>query len=82
MVFLPPSNLTDSSSLFEQAGTYSLCSDKRLRVDISAIRESVRNSEMKIEWVPKEQMIADVLTKSWSNPDLLMSTLKNGCVSH
>ena len=80
--FLPTSNLTDSRSLFEQAGTYSLCSDKRLRVDISAIRESVRNSEMKIEWVPKEQMIADVLTKSGSNPDLLMSTLKNGCVSH
>ena len=49
--FLPTRNMTDSLSLYETYGTYTLCPDKRHRVDLSAIQEAVRNQQISITYV-------------------------------
>ena len=38
--------VTDSQSLFEVVGSTNLVSDKRLRVEISALRQMVNNSQI------------------------------------
>ena len=56
--------MTDSRSLFDAAGTTTAVSDKRLRVEINAIREMVQNNEIEIKWVEGKEQMSDVLTKS------------------
>ena len=78
--FLPTINITDSRSLFEQAGTYTMGADKRLRVDMSSIRESIQNDEIRIEWIEKEKMMADALTKYGASKEVLMANLRTGSI--
>ena len=47
--------LTDSQSLFETIGTSHQTSDRRLRVEVSAIREMVDREEISVMWVKKDQ---------------------------
>ena len=51
---------------------------KRTRVDIAAIRESVRRKEVSIEWIRKEHQLADVLTKQGADSSKLAAVLEKG----
>ena len=75
---IPIHCLTDSQSLFETVGTSNQISDRRLRVEISAIREMIDNDEISIEWVSKDQQLSDVLTKKGASPSPLMRSLQKG----
>ena len=70
--------LTDSQSLYETIGTSHQVSDKRLRVEVSAIREMVERAEIVAQWVNKNDQLSDVLTKKGASPNLLMSSLQKG----
>ena len=70
--------LTDSQSLFETIGTSHQTSDRRLRVEVSAIREMVDREEISVMWVKKDQQLSDVLTKKGASPNPLMSVLQQG----
>ena len=69
-------SFTDSKSLFDVVGTSSLTTDKRLRVEISAIREMVDNNELTINWLKKELQVSDCLTKKGASTALLLETLQ------
>ena len=80
--FLPnPAGITcytDSRSLFETSGSTKSINDKRLRVEVSAIREMIQKNEITIEWIDGKHQISDVLTKKGASPFSLMNVLKSG----
>ena len=69
---------TDNKSLYESANTTTQVSDKRLRVELSAIREAQDNNEIYIKWVAKEEQLADSLTKRGASSQQLSSVLQRG----
>ena len=75
---MPVHILTDSQSLFEHIGTTKLASDKRMRVEISAIREMVEKGEISAHWIEKESNVSDVLTKKNASHILMMDTIQEG----
>jgi len=73
--------ITDSCSLFDAANTSNQISDRRLRVEISAIREAKEKNEIEIKWVCSRYQLADVLTKKGGSPQSLIETLCEGKIS-
>lgn len=52
--------------------------DRRTSIDITIIRESIRNASMHVRWVPTDRMLADSLTKDAGDPvDLLRSCMRS-----
>ena len=70
--------ITDSKSLFDASNTTSLISDRRLRVEMSSIREMKEEGEIDIKWVKGEAQLADVLTKKGASSQQLAKVLKEG----
>ena len=70
--------ITDSKSLFEMLGTSHQISDRRLRVEVSAIRQMVDCNEISVQWTNKEKQLSDVLTKKGASQSLMMNTLQSG----
>ena len=55
---------TDNSSLFDAVHSTTQILDKRLRIEISILREMLNKSELKsIRWISTDSQIADSLTK-------------------
>ena len=69
---------TDNKSLFENIHSTTAVAEKRLRVEIAAIRESVRKNEVKVEWVPHVDQLADCLTKQGADPRNLLEVVQKG----
>ena len=65
-------------SLFENIHSTTAVAEKRLRVEIAAIRESVRKNEVKVEWVPHVDQLADCLTKQGADPRNLLEVVQKG----
>ena len=74
-------SITDSRSLYESLGSTKLVSDKRLRVEISALRQMVNKGEVSVEWVEGAKQLADVLTKQGVSWKLLQFVLREGKLS-
>ena len=66
---------TDNKSGYDAINSTTAVEEKRLRVDIAAIRECVRNKEISVQWVPKEDQLADVLTKQGADSTKLVKVL-------
>ena len=55
---------TDNSSLFDSVHSTTQILDKRLRIEMAILREMLNKKELEeIVWVPKDNQIADSLTK-------------------
>ena len=67
---------TDNKSSYQAINSTTAVEEKRLRVDIAAIRECIKNKEVSIEWVSKENQLADVLTKQGADSVKLAQTLR------
>jgi len=52
--------------------------DKRLRVELSMIREMVDKNEINIEWIVSGEQLADVLTKHGASSKALCGVLSSG----
>lgn len=68
----------DNKSLHDAVNTTNLISDKRLRIDIAAIREMSEKEEVQIKWVDTKSQIADVLTKKGPSKYNLLKVLQQG----
>ena len=66
---------TDSKSLYDCVRTTNLLTDKRLRVDVAAIREMVESGEVIVCWVEGRKHLADILTKSGLSKQNLLEIL-------
>ena len=60
---IPLEAITDSQALHESAYSTKSMQDRRLRIDLSIIREYILNDKCAITWVPSGEQLADVLTK-------------------
>ena len=67
---------TDNMSSYQAINSATSVEEKRLRVDIAAIRECIKNKEVSIEWVSKENQLADVLTKQGADSTKLAQVLQ------
>ena len=67
---------TDNKSLFEVAHSTKASEEKRLRVDIAAIRECILRKEIDVQWIEKHAQLADILTKQGADNRILVRALK------
>lgn len=69
----------DNKSVIEAVYSTKLVDDKRLRVDIAAINESLaRNEVSEIKWCPGKIHLADCMTKRGASGYNLLNVLKEG----
>ena len=66
---------TDNNSLVDTLHSDNLVSDKRLRVDISRIKEMISLKEINVSWVRGCEQISDCLTKSGASTKSLIDIL-------
>jgi len=69
---------TDNRSLVDAAHSTTAVEEKRLRVDLSAIRESITHNKFELKWVDTRNQLADTLTKQGADSTKLLDTLFNG----
>ncbi|XP_057296123.1 uncharacterized protein LOC130625058 [Hydractinia symbiolongicarpus] len=69
---------TDNKSLFEAAHSTKSLEDKRVRVDMASLRQSINQKEIELKWISTKHQLADVLTKQGANSTLLMDVLQSG----
>lgn len=70
---------TDNKSVIEALNSTKLVDDKRLRIDIAAISQSLEFSEVvKVKWCEGNSMIADCMTKQGTNGVKLLNVLQSG----
>jgi hypothetical protein len=73
---LPPiSCITDNSSLVQHLHTSKISSDRRLRVDMSRLREMVQEGEITVSWCPGKLQLSDCLTKNTASSTSLLEVI-------
>ena len=60
---VPVEVITDNLSLYEAAHSTTSIKDKRLRIELSIVRESISKEEIQLKWVKTGLQLADCLTK-------------------
>ena len=68
---------TDNSSLEETIHTSNIISDRGLGVDMSRVREMVREEEIKAFWLEAKDQLADALTKRDASTVRLLEVLQS-----
>ena len=73
----------DNRSAVDAIRSTTSVDDKRLRRDISAIKQMLERGEVKtVHWVPGDQQLADVLTKRGVNGLKLLEVLHSGRIDY
>lgn len=76
---LPVVCITDNHSLFDAIKSTKLVSDKRLRLEISSIKELIQKGQIKeISWYASKEQLADVLTKKGASSFPLLKVMSEG----
>ena len=66
---------TDNSSLVQTLNSSNIVADKRLRVDISRLKEMMVKEEIQVDWIEGFKQVADVMTKAGASSELLRDIL-------
>ena len=61
----------------EAAHSTTAVEEKRLRVDLAVIRQSVSRNEFKLRWIETKHRLADSLTKQGTDSSRLVETLES-----
>ena len=72
---IPVEAMTDCYSLYEAAHSSTSIDDRRLRIEMAILREGILKKEFKLTWVSTDSQLADCLTKSGSNPRMLVERI-------
>ena len=80
-VFPPIILYVDSKSICDTANTTNVLTEKRLMIDMAALREMVERNEVIIKWVSTEKQIANVLTKAGADRSKLTDVLSSGMLT-
>ena len=76
---LPPIKLyVDNKSLADAVKTTNVPTEKRLRIDLAALREMTEQKQLIIEWISADKQLADVFTKQGASKIPLTSVLCEG----
>ncbi|KAL5251597.1 hypothetical protein ACHWQZ_G017089 [Mnemiopsis leidyi] len=68
----------DNMQLFDQISSTKQCSDKRIRLDVAEIQETVAKEVSSISWTPTADMLADCLTKRGADFSKLAKVVEEG----
>ena len=71
----------DNKSLYDTANTTHVLADKRLMIDMSALRQMVESKELTMHWISTQWQLADVLTKKGASKQKLVAALSEGRLS-
>ena len=78
---LPIKIFVDNKSVTQAICSTKLVDDKRLRLNIASVKESMENNELSgIKWIPSEDQLDNCMTKRGTNGYKLMQVLFNGCI--
>ena len=70
--------ITDNKSLMENASSITLLEDKRLRIEMAILRESLQNHDIeKIVWIASRDNLANSLTKQGASTRYLVDVIMN-----
>ena len=81
-VKVPIMAIVDNRSLMQSIQSTHLVDEKRLRIDISAVKEFVECEGVSVHWVPGQQQLADCLTKHGASPYELQGVISGGKLPH
>ena len=71
--------VTDCKSLFDAVHSSKYVTEKRLRIDISGLRELIDNGQIQeFQWLETKRQLADCLTKKGASPYMLRSVIETG----
>ena len=70
---------TDNNNTYIAVQTSTQVDDKRLRIDISCIKDCITNDMVKVQWCPGNEMLANCLTKRGCSADDLLYLISVGC---
>lgn len=80
---IPLHAVVDSKSLVECVHSTKLVDDRRLRLDIGAIRESLEKKEVtSVSWCPGKAQIANCMTKRGAASHDLLAVVQNGILKN
>lgn len=71
---------TDCKSLYDNLCTSHIAQEKRLRIELAALREHVNKNELCLKWISTKEQIADSLTKEGVSSELLRKVVQEGLV--
>ena len=69
--------ITDSDSLVQHLHTTKKAVDRRLRCEISRIKEMVNNQEITVTWCSGKSQLSDCLTKNTASTSSLLNAISN-----
>ena len=72
---VPVEGITDNYSLFEAAHSTTPVKERRLRIELSILREVIMKKEFQLKWVNTGNQLADCLTKKGSDPRKLVERI-------
>lgn len=76
---IPIDVITDNLSLYNSLKSHKQVTEKRLRVDLAAIKEMLLNGQVEhVRWTESRFQLADKLTKIGASSSKLMDTLNSG----
>ncbi len=76
---LPIECITDNHSLYDHLNTSNHVQEKRLRIEISAIKELISSHQIRaVHWSPTKTQLADCLTKHGASPLAMLRMLEAG----
>ena len=76
---IPIHCFTDNRSLCNVLASNKYAAEKRLRIDIGALKEAIKNNAIEhISWVKTNEQLADSLTKSGASSVPLVNLLREG----
>ena len=69
---------TNNRSLYETLHKTKPIINKRLQVEIAALREMCEKNELQFSWIEKQHQLSDILTKRGASPKSLIETIQKG----
>ena len=78
---LPIVHITDNISLKNAIYSNHQVNDKRLRIDLAALKQEIDEKDVMVHWVPGNLMLADVLSKKGVKKEPLNTVLRSGKIS-
>ena len=75
---IPIIGYVDNKSLVEALYSTKLVNDKRLRIDLGAIKEMLNKEVEQIKWLPGSSQLANCLTKRGASGERLLTVFRTG----
>ena len=64
--------------LVAASSTTNLIKEKRLRIEVAALRESIENEELILKWIDSKYQLANCLTKAGASSKTLCEVIETG----